>query len=189
MSHDHHNGHDGHDMDYDDVDHAGKSHDNGHGSGHGSHGSSHAMVFHMGNHATILFSSWMTSTMGEMFGSCMAVLVIAALYEGLKMLRERLLMKSQEKQKRLLCSAVPTDDNQVATVDRSPSCCSQMLNIAHFIQTLLHMLQVGISYMLMLVFMTYNVWLCLAVVAGAGIGYFLFGWKRRQVVDLNEHCH
>lgn len=65
----------------------------------------------------------------------------------------------------------------------------QMMSLAHAIQTLLHIIQVTVSYMLMLVFMTYNVWLCLAVVIGAGLGYFLFGWRRAVVVDINEHCH
>ncbi len=64
-----------------------------------------------------------------------------------------------------------------------------MLTCAHIVQTLLHILQVIVSYCLMLVFMTYNVWLCLAVALGAGVGYFVFGWKRAVVVDINEHCH
>jgi len=37
--------------------------------------------------------------------------------------------------------------------------------------------------------MTYNVWLCLAVLFGATLGYFLFGWKKSVVVDVTEHCH
>lgn len=37
--------------------------------------------------------------------------------------------------------------------------------------------------------MTYNIWLCLAVLFGATLGYFLFGWKKSVVVDVTEHCH
>ena len=66
---------------------------------------------------------------------------------------------------------------------------SRMLSLTHFIQTCLHILQVVISYFLMLIFMTYNVYLCLAVALGAGTGYFLFSWRRAVVVDINEHCH
>ena len=70
------------------------------------------------------------------------------------------------------------------------NCCrSRMLTCSHLVQTLLHIFQVIISYCLMLVFMTYNVWLCAAVALGAGMGYFVFGWKRAVVVDINEHCH
>ena len=64
-----------------------------------------------------------------------------------------------------------------------------MLSLAHLVQTLLHVLQVVISYFLMLIFMTYNVYLCVAVALGAGLGYFLFAWKRTIIVDVNEHCH
>jgi len=64
-----------------------------------------------------------------------------------------------------------------------------ILSKGHFFQTFLHMLQITISYMLMLVFMTYNVWLCVSVVLGAGFGYFLFGNQRLTSIDVNEHCH
>lgn len=64
-----------------------------------------------------------------------------------------------------------------------------MCSWLHLAQTLLHMVQITVSYLLMLVVMTFNVWLCLSVVAGAGLGYFLFGWKRAVIIDSNEHCH
>ena len=43
----------------------------------------------------------------------------------------------------------------------------------HLKTTLLYMLHFLIGYFLMLIAMTYNVWLFLAVVLGCGIGYFL----------------
>lgn len=64
-----------------------------------------------------------------------------------------------------------------------------MLSKMHIYQTVLHILQVTISFLLMLIFMTYNVWLCLAVVIGAAGGYFMFGWKKSVIVDVTEHCH
>lgn len=65
----------------------------------------------------------------------------------------------------------------------------RMLSPAHFLQTVLHIIQVVVSYVLMLVFMTYNAYLCIAVAAGAGMGYFLFSWQKAVVVDITEHCH
>ncbi|ALC48018.1 Ctr1C [Drosophila busckii] len=56
----------------------------------------------------------------------------------------------------------------------------------HFLQTFLHMLQVTVSFLLMLVFMTFNVWLCLAVILGAGAGYFIFFVLSESVQD---HCN
>lgn len=64
-----------------------------------------------------------------------------------------------------------------------------MMSTAHAWQTVLHGLQVLVSYMLMLVFMSYNTWLCAAVVLGSATGYFLFGWRESVVVDFTEHCH
>ena len=64
-----------------------------------------------------------------------------------------------------------------------------MLSMEHAWQTILHGIQVLVSYMLMLVFMTYNTWLCAAVVLGSATGYFLFGWRESVVVDFTEHCH
>lgn len=65
----------------------------------------------------------------------------------------------------------------------------KMFSCPHFFQTCLHMVQFFISYLLMLVFMTYNVYFCIAVLIGAGVGYFLFGWYKSTVVDITEHCH
>ena len=52
------------------------------------------------------------------------------------------------------------------------------------------MLQVVVGYILMLVVMTYNVWLCLAVVLGMGLGYFVtvgISAERRSKVQSTSH--
>lgn len=60
--------------------------------------------------------------------------------------------------------------------------CSRM----HLLQTFLHVIQVFISFLLMLVFMTFNVWLCVAVLLGAGVGYYMFcAFSTR----IHEHCN
>ena len=46
-----------------------------------------------------------------------------------------------------------------------------------------------ISYLLMLIAMTFNIYLFLAVILGAGLGHLLFGWRRTTILDRNEHCH
>jgi copper transporter 1 len=52
------------------------------------------------------------------------------------------------------------------------------------------MVQLTLSWLLMLVFMAYNSWLCLCVVLGAGAGYFVFGVWRQKSADVNEAgCH
>ena len=48
-------------------------------------------------------------------------------------------------------------------------------SLDHMILTLVQMMQVSLSYSIMMVFMTLNIWLCLAVVLGHTVGYLLFG--------------
>lgn len=45
--------------------------------------------------------------------------------------------------------------------------------LLHGIQTVLHMLQVSLGYMLMLCVMSYNTWIFLGVIVGSVLGYFI----------------
>lgn len=45
--------------------------------------------------------------------------------------------------------------------------------LLHGIQTLLHMLQVSLGYMIMLCVMSYNTWIFIGVVVGSVLGYFI----------------
>jgi copper transporter 1 len=165
------------------------TYDNGH-VGHGNGAMDHSMMkmyFHFSQHAVILFESWSTHSWQGMLGSCIAVFIMAALYEGLKVLREFLLRRSNV-MVRYNTMPVPTNDD-VHVTETHKSVGGKMLSWPHLLQTLLHILQVTVSYFLMLIFMTYNVWLCIAVGLGAGAGYFAFSWRRAIVVDINEHCH
>jgi len=64
---------------------------------------------------------------------------------------------------------------------------SKMFNVRHYIQTFLHFLQFAVSYFLMLAFMTFNYWLCLSILAGITVGFFVFGVKREKN-NLDEEC-
>jgi solute carrier family 31 (copper transporter), member 1 len=200
------------------------------------------MQFHGGYEETILFDFWQTKSIPIFLLSCFALFVMAILYEGLKLAREKLIKR--ELLKRATNRTVPfsstchcksnktqinnnnnngnpevnnllngTTSNNVdeeiailSTNNPKHDCCSKsnnhenktiilnnyssrLLSKGHVIQTLLHMLQITVSYLLMLVFMTYNTWLCLSIVLGAGLGYFLFGLQRLTSIDVNEHCH
>ncbi|KAL0819320.1 hypothetical protein ABMA28_007452 [Loxostege sticticalis] len=154
--------------------------------GHGGHG--HPMVFHIGVSQEILFNGWVTTNALELFGSAVAIFLAGILYEGLKYYREALYVNS----------TTVTGDSQVNITKnecgtngscRGPAVVKYtMLSTGHIAQTALHILQATFSYILMLIFMTYNVWLCLALVLGMGVGYFCFGWRKSSVIDSNEHC-
>lgn len=161
------------------------------------------MYFHSGHCEYVLFKEILVSTEAQMAGACIIIFLLAFFYEGLKVFREFLLRRAltpnyrseiniskySQSQDTMVIDPQSAKANGSGYLPLREIARTHIISSAHFIQTVLHILQVFISYLLMLVFMNYNVWLCLAVVLGAGAGYFLFGWKRAIVVDVNEHCH
>ncbi|XP_018359731.1 PREDICTED: high affinity copper uptake protein 1 isoform X3 [Trachymyrmex cornetzi] len=154
------------------------------------------MTFHTGYCEVVLFENWKISSIGGLIGSMIGIAIMAALYEGLKYYREYLFWKTYNAlQYRSV--TVPSEKNVVAEDNRVVHMVGEvihkqpptMMSWMHLFQTFLHIIQIVLSYFLMLIFMTYNVWLCCAVILGAAIGYFLFGWKKSVIVDVTEHCH
>ncbi|KAM9594654.1 high affinity copper uptake protein 1 isoform 1-T1 [Morphnus guianensis] len=147
-----------------------------------------AMTFHFSyENVPLLFSGLTINTPGEMAGAFVAVFFLAMFYEGLKIARECLLRKSQVS---IRYNSMPVPGpNGTILMETHKTVGQQMLSFPHLLQTVLHIIQVVVSYFLMLIFMTYNGYLCIAVAAGAGTGYFFFSWKKAVVVDITEHCH
>ncbi|XP_037835413.1 high affinity copper uptake protein 1 isoform X1 [Kryptolebias marmoratus] len=188
-------------------------HDHGGGGNDGSHGGhgGMAMTFYFGYHnVELLFTGWLINSPGEMVGACIGVFLLAVLYEGLKIGREALLRRSQVNVRYNSMSLPGTDGTVLMETHKTVGSeimkeaelladkksgllglpyRQRMLSPSHFLQTGLHVIQVVVSYFLMLVFMTYNGYLCIAVALGAGMGYFLFSWRKAVVVDITEHCH
>ncbi|TWW66542.1 High affinity copper uptake protein 1 [Takifugu flavidus] len=168
----------------------GHDHGGGAGGGTGGHEGHMGMVmtFYFGYHnVELLFSGLVINSPGEMVAACIGVFLLAILYEGLKIGREVLLRRSQVNV-RYNSMPLPGSDGTVL-METHKTVGQRMLSPAHFLQTFLHIIQVAVSYILMLVFMTYNAYLCIAVALGAGMGYFLFSWRKAVVVDITEHCH
>ncbi|CAB3382481.1 Hypothetical predicted protein [Cloeon dipterum] len=120
-----------------------------------------AMSFHLGYCENVLFDTWKVRSVETLIGSMFGIIGMAILYEGLKAFREHLFWKDGQKKK---------TENMPAM--------KLMFGKAHLIQTGLHVVQVILSYFLMLIVMYYNVWLFIAVVLGATIGHYIFGWQK-----------
>ncbi|XP_047103165.1 high affinity copper uptake protein 1 isoform X1 [Schistocerca piceifrons] len=186
--------HSAHHMMHHDVDHTNHT-DEGTSDDMCGH-SMMAMTFHTGYTETVLFDGWKINSVGGLIGSIIGIVFMAALYEGLKYYREYLFWKTYNGLQYRSVSEpgeknTTSEDNQIVhvigeVIRKQPR---NMFSSMHFFQTFLHIVQVVLSYFLMLIFMTYNVWLCLGVVIGAALGYFLFGWKKSVIVDVTEHCH
>ncbi|CAF4035599.1 unnamed protein product [Rotaria sp. Silwood2] len=175
-------------------------------TGHGFHMKDMmmAMTFHGGYKEQILFDQWYTQTSGAFVASWFAVFFVAVLYEGLKTFRDALARRdicetctSTENRQHALIRPDDRQDersgeNDLVSPNRTENRSTyrvRLLSVSHLIQTLLHILQMALSYLLMLVAMTFNTYLFFAIVLGAGLGHFLFGWRRSSVIDYNEHCH
>ncbi|KAI8424691.1 hypothetical protein MSG28_006646 [Choristoneura fumiferana] len=150
--------------------------------------SMHAMVFHAGVCQEILFSGWMTTTALELFGSAVAIFLAGILYEGLKYYREALHARATSLRGDSQVNITKNECGANGACGGPALVKYSMMSCSHFVQTLLHVVQSTASYLLMLVFMTYNVWLCVALILGLAVGYFCFGWRKNSVVDVTEHC-
>ncbi|XP_022239316.1 high affinity copper uptake protein 1-like isoform X2 [Limulus polyphemus] len=146
------------------------------------------MYFTAGVEVTILFKQWHVTTVGGLIGSAIGIFILAMLYEGLKFFREHLYRRNASTIQ-YATVAVTGQSGSSGVTEIQKVTRNKMMSFPHLIQTLLHVVQFVISYFLMLMFMTYNVWVCIAIALGAGAGFFLFGWKKATVVDVTEHCH
>ncbi|XP_055379727.1 high affinity copper uptake protein 1 [Condylostylus longicornis] len=181
-------------MDHQHMDHQHMGHHNMDHStmhNHGGHGDDDMkMYFHAGTRERILWEGWKTESDLQFGLSCLALIAVSFLYEGLRYIRERFYhkvakdeaLKLMQMQNGQGCCA-----GALPHVERTIT--SQIFNKSHAIQTILHVIQITVSYLLMLVFMTFNYWLCLSVLIGCTLGYFCFGWIKQNAIDSNDHCH
>ncbi|KAL7676849.1 hypothetical protein ACOME3_003096 [Neoechinorhynchus agilis] len=171
------------------------------------------MYFHGGVDEVVLFTGWRIKSTSAMVWSCIGIAILSAMYEGIKILREYLLQIqivkgcSRLTQSRYLPTAVPDEqpaDQQCCVQSANGNSCGcpvgvighsrppmarRIFSVGHTIQTLLHLVQIATGFMLMLIAMTFNTYLFLAVVLGSVLGHWLFGWRRTSLMDCNESCH
>lgn len=142
--------------------------------------------------------------------TCIAFLLMAILFEGLKCYREHLYKRMS------FTVAAPTPKANVVqrtgssvhgsthnsftnttnvtsnaiSLDsvKNSSIGFRVFSLPHFLQSILHVVQIGIGYVMMLGFMTFNYWICMSVLIGTGLGYFCFSWRKVAVVHVAEHC-
>lgn len=133
--------------------------------------------FHGGVCETNFFNSWTTKTVGPFVGVAFLIFFVAILFEGLKFLREKYYEEELKAEQNLPSS------------DRKKTFTKFLCNKYHLVQTLMHFLQVTCSYGLMLIFMNFNYYQCLAILLGFTVGYFIFGWVQKSATDKNECCY
>uniref|UniRef100_A0A0N5BN79 Copper transport protein n=1 Tax=Strongyloides papillosus TaxID=174720 RepID=A0A0N5BN79_STREA len=193
--------HSGHHNHMDHSMHHGMDHSMNHGMDHSNHHSM-KMWFHGGTNEVILFDFWTINSLSGLIFSCFIIFFSAACYEGLKWFRVYLQTeaskgkllkifnkKSSEKNKRNATTidgekAIPLNTpccgNNECPENQPPAtrgCSSRSVKDSpclRIVLALLYVLQLSLAYCLMLITMTYNIYLGAAVVFGAGLGNYLF---------------
>lgn len=178
------------------------------------HGGGHQMTFHGGFDEVILFHGWRISSMTGLVVAWCLIFALAIAYEGIKFVRERIDAHCPCVGKEPCCQSngvnAGTTSSAVLANANSESGTSPIRLIvpstqgerfrramrmpSHWLQAGLNMLQIFVAYLLMLIFMTFNSWLCSSIILGSGVGYLFFGWPRRfrannaPIGDVSDHC-
>ncbi|XP_014807794.1 PREDICTED: probable low affinity copper uptake protein 2 [Calidris pugnax] len=126
------------------------------------------MTFYFSDTVVLLFDFWSVHSPTGMALSVVVVLLLSMLYEAVKMgkavlLRRALLALPHSLSREEL---VEPDDG-----DTSPT--EGRWFRYHVGQTLFHVVQVVLGYMVMLAVMSYNAWIFLGAIAGSTLGYFV----------------
>lgn len=121
-------------------------------SSHSEHSSHHMQFFSAGVNVPILFKEWNLNTKTGLFLTCVGSILLGVLYQVVKCLRQYAHRRYRVKERGTIKSR------------------------EHGLQTLLYFVQMTSSYVLMLIIMTFNIWVFVSAIAGLGLGYFLCGW-------------
>ncbi|KAI5466283.1 ctr copper transporter [Mariannaea sp. PMI_226] len=162
-------------MDHSHMDHSGMGHS---GMDHGGHGGGDMgdmckmnMLFNWDTkNLCIVFSQWHIRSNTSLLFSLIAIMLLTIGYEALRAASHRY---EEALTKRV--QAIPRQ-NQEQAGER-----------AHLIKGALYALQTFYAFMLMLIFMTYNGWVMIAVTLGAFVGYVTFG--KRTSATKDNACH
>ncbi|EFY85823.1 CTR2 long splice variant [Metarhizium acridum CQMa 102] len=169
------------------MNHAGMDHGD---MGHGDHGGmedmcSMSMLFTWDTtNLCIVFRQWhIRSTPGLIF-SLVAVVLLAMGYEALRALSRRFEASVDRRM-----SALPRDeqDAEITPLLAPGSSHPNIGKQGHLIKAVFYGVQTFYAFMLMLIFMTYNGWVMLAVSLGAFLGYLFFGHCTSATKD--NACH
>lgn len=139
-------------------------------------GMSMQMTFNFNVDPVLLFNFWHPKSASALAASCVFIFCLAAAFEALKTYREKLYVEAS------LASSAPLSAEL-------PSRLRSMFSADHLKQTVLYSVQLTLGYLLMLLFMTFNGFVAITVVAGAAFGFLVTGWKKFAMLEMvGDHC-
>ncbi|KAL2072502.1 hypothetical protein VTL71DRAFT_11845 [Oculimacula yallundae] len=180
-------------MDHSHMDHGGMDHggmDHGHMPGMGDMDCQMNMLFTWDTKGLcIVFRWWHIQTTAGLLISLLAVVALTAAYEAIRSASRRY---EEYVNKKTDEAPLGVDTGSGTVTERTPFLWTgrnqvEVSKKAHVVKAVLYALQTFYAFMLMLLFMTYNGWVMLAVGVGAFVGYLVFGNNTSATKD--SACH
>ncbi|CAO3703221.1 unnamed protein product [Rhizopus stolonifer] len=132
----------------------------------------------------VVFRWWHISGPLSLVFSCLAIFFIAAFYEWVRAYSSTLDTKWHAPELFERNNSSEEQENVVYAYQQY----SRLSGQKELIRSSIYAVLVGISFWLMLVFMTYNGYLMIATVLGAGFGHFFFG-NGKLTINKSIQCH
>ncbi|KAM0819600.1 putative Copper transport protein [Seiridium cardinale] len=183
-------------MDHSQMDHGGMDHGD---TGHGGHGGmtdmcNMNMLFTWDpTNLCIIFRGWHIRGTASLIFSLLAIVAIGVGYEALREATRRYeAWVNQRQETAPPFQVIASDHDDGHLTETTPFLWSGRNQIevskrAHIIKALLYAVQSFYAFMMMLLFMTYNGWVMLAVFVGNFVGYIMFGTSTKATKD--NACH
>jgi len=139
------------------------------------------------NNLCIVFKWWHIRSPASLIFSLLGVVALTAGYEAIRSLSRRYESWVEKQTSGITLDDDDDDDTETTTFlwsGRNQDAASQR---AHVIKAALYAFQTFYAFMLMLLFMTYNGWVMIAVGVGAFVGFLLFG--KNSSASKETACH
>ncbi|KIW04151.1 uncharacterized protein PV09_04958 [Verruconis gallopava] len=118
----------------------------------------------------IVFRGWQITSTFSLIWSLLAIVALGAGYEALRNITRQYEIRVAERLENMPHGVV-TESSSLLAPGKSRAHVEQSTKI---VKAFLYALQVFYSFFIMLLFMTYNGWIMIAVAVGAFVGYLLF---------------
>lgn len=136
----------------------------------------------------VVFKSWHIRSNAGFVLSCFAIVLLGIFFEWLRSYARRVDRKILAKASK---GRVRLADSREGSRERGEDAPKfpAVSRASQVYRSILYAITVFISFFLMLVFMTYNAYLILSTVVGAGIGHYLFSEFGLEGEDKGMACH
>ncbi|KAL3994664.1 Ctr copper transporter family protein [Acanthocheilonema viteae] len=141
---------------------------------HSSAAHVHSMSFHFGSSETVLFSFWIVTSPIGIVTACALTVLMCFMMESIRWFRGIRPPYNVD---------LHTEQSSVANPKFAPHVTTAMCTDA-----ILHAIQLTLSYVLMLLFMTFNVWICTATVLGEVFARLIFAvlFGEKLIIKANR---